>query len=64
VVQEALQALATTHQSNTLRAVNYVKTHAHRMRYAALEAPKLPIGSGQVESVVRRVGNLRFKAPG
>ena len=34
------------------------------MRYAILEAHKLPIGSGQVESTVRRVINLRFKAPG
>jgi hypothetical protein len=25
---------------------------------------KLPVGSGQVESAVRRVVNLRFKAPG
>src|SRR5207245_6529829 len=38
--------------------------HAHRMRYVTLEARKLPIGSGQVESAVRRVVNLRFKAPG
>ena len=29
-----------------------------------LAARKLPIGSGQVESAVRRVINLRFKAPG
>src|SRR2546426_841871 len=29
-----------------------------------LEARKLSIGSGQVESTVRRVINLRFKAPG
>jgi hypothetical protein len=34
------------------------------MRYVTLEARKLPIGSGQVESAVRRVVNLRFKAPG
>src|SRR6266568_1102487 len=34
------------------------------MRYVALEARKLSIGSGQVESAVRRVINLRFKAPG
>jgi hypothetical protein len=34
------------------------------MRYVTLEARKLPIGSGQVESAVRRVINLRFKAPG
>src|SRR2546425_13178326 len=34
------------------------------MRYVTLERLKLPIGSGQVESAVRRVVNLRFKAPG
>ena len=34
------------------------------MRYVTLEARKLSIGSGQVESAVRRVVNLRFKAPG
>jgi hypothetical protein len=65
VVQEALRALATTHRSNAItRALRYVETHAHRMRYETLEARKLPIGSGQVESAVRRVVNLRFKAPG
>ncbi len=46
------------------RALSYFEAHAHRMRYATLEAHKLPIGSGQVESAVRRVINLRFKAPG
>jgi hypothetical protein len=65
VVQEALRALAATHRSKAItRAWNYVETHAHRMRYVTLEAHKLPIGSGQVESAVRRVVNLRFKAPG
>jgi hypothetical protein len=65
VVQEALRALATTHRSKAItRALGYVETHAHRMRYVTLEARKLPIGSGQVESAVRRVVNLRCKAPG
>jgi len=65
VVQEALRALATTCQSKAIkRALGYLETHAHRMRYVTLEARKLPIGSGQVESAVRRVVNLRFKAPG
>src|SRR6266702_772106 len=65
VVQEALRALATTHRSKAIpRALGYVETHAHRMRYVTLERRKLPIGSGQVESAVRRVVNLRFKAPG
>jgi hypothetical protein len=46
------------------RTLRYVEAHAHRMRYVTLEARKLSIGSGQVESAVRRVINLRFKAPG
>src|SRR5215831_13897544 len=65
VVQEALRAMATTSRSKAITcALGYLETHAHRMRYVTLEARKLPIGSGQVESAVRRVVNLRFKAPG
>jgi hypothetical protein len=65
VVQEALRTLATTRRNKAItRALGYVEAHAHRMRYVTLEARKLPIGSGQVESAVRRVINLRFKAPG
>jgi hypothetical protein len=65
VVQEALRTLATTQRSKAIpRALGYLETHAHRMRYVTLETRKLPIGSGQVESAVRRVINLRFKAPG
>src|SRR6266566_6706096 len=62
---EALRALATTRRGKAIpRALRYVEAHAHRMRYVTLEARKLSIGSGQVESAVRRVINLRFKAPG
>jgi len=65
VVMEELRTLATTYRSKAIpRALGYVETHAHRMRYVTLERLKLPIGSGQVESAVRRVVNLRFKAPG
>jgi hypothetical protein len=65
VVMEELRALATTRRDKAIaRALRYVEAHAHRMRYVTLEARKLPIGSGQVESAVRRVINLRFKAPG
>ena len=35
----------------------------HRMAYAQLMALKLPIGSGAIESAVRRVVNLRLKGP-
>src|SRR5215468_5853252 len=64
-VLEELHALATTRRSKAItRALGYLETHAHRMRYVTLKVRKLPIGSGQVESAVRRVVNLRFKAPG
>jgi len=60
-----VRALAATQRGKAItRALRYVEAHAHRMRYVILEAYKLPIGSGQVESAVRRVINLRFKAPG
>src|SRR5262245_34175988 len=55
-VLEELHALATTRRSKAItRALAYLETHAHRMRYVTLRVCKLPIGSGQVESAVRRV---------
>jgi hypothetical protein len=44
------------------REVKYLTFHQARMSYAELRAQHLPIGSGVVESGVRRVINLRFKA--
>ena len=55
VVMEELRTLATTRRDKAI---------TRALRYVTLEARKLPIGSGQVESAVRRVINLRFKAPG
>jgi hypothetical protein len=42
--------------------IAYLEDHILHMDYAALRAEKLPIGSGVVESGVRRVINLRFKS--
>jgi hypothetical protein len=42
---------------------NYFVRHQHRMAYPALKALQLPIGSGAVESAIRRVVNLRLKGP-
>lgn len=39
----------------------YFLKNQHRMAYAQLIALKLPIGSGAIESAVRRVVNLRLK---
>jgi len=47
-----------------LRGLKYFQTHASRMQYARLKAEHVPQGSGGVESAIRRVINLRLKAPG
>jgi hypothetical protein len=62
---DELRALAMARRNKALkRALGYFETHVHRMRYATLDAHSLSVGSGQVESALRRVINLRFKAPG
>ena len=43
---------------------NYFAANRERMRYAWFKANGLPCGSGHVESAIRRVINLRLKAPG
>jgi len=47
-----------------LKHLNYFKRHKQRMHYDQYAKANLPIGSGTVESAVRRVINLRLKAPG
>lgn len=60
-----LKELAVTRRGKKMKkALAYFENHAERMRYHHFEQMKLPIGSGQVESAVRRIINLRFKAPG
>lgn len=43
--------------------LNYFKTHRHHMAYQTVAAENFPIGSGAVESAIRRVINLRLKGP-
>ncbi len=68
---EALrQAIAQTITSRSRRQralnkwQNYFARHQSRMQYQAFQQAKLPCGSGCVESAIRRVINLRLKAPG
>ena len=42
----------------------YFKNHLAHLKYAELREKGLPIGSGAVESGIRRVINLRLKGPG
>ena len=46
------------------RERNYFFNNINRLNYAQLSALALPIGSGAVESAIRRVINLRIKGPG
>lgn len=43
---------------------DYFVRHREAMAYDAVRERKLPIGSGAVESAIRRVVNLRIKGPG
>jgi hypothetical protein len=43
---------------------DYFVRNREAMAYGAVRARKLPIGSGAVESAIRRVVNLRIKGPG
>src|SRR5215470_11919557 len=61
----AVQGLCRGRNSQAIRTQrNYFIGHQGRMAYATLLAMKLPIGSGAIESAVRRVINLRLKGPG
>ena len=44
--------------------LNYFIKHSHRMKYNSIAQLGLPLGSGAIESAVRRVVNLRIKGPG
>ena len=43
---------------------NYFASNRHRLQYQRFEQAHIPCGSGCVESAIRRVINLRLKAPG
>lgn len=63
---DMLRALDDRHDSEGLirKAIDYCDTHRHRMQYAHFEAQGLPIGSGAIESGIRRIVNLRLKSAG
>jgi len=44
--------------------IKYIQERAKLMDYAKLKSAGFPIGSGAIESAIRRVINLRLKAPG
>ena len=61
----AVQGICRGRNSKAIRKHReYFIRNQSRMAYAQLLALKLPIGSGAIESAVRRVVNLRLKGPG
>ena len=42
-------------------AISFFSGHQHRMNYPLFKGNGIPIGSGSVESSIRRIVNLRFK---
>lgn len=64
VIEELKQVVRPRQSKKMKKALAYFEKHLDHMTYAACDAMKLPVGSGQMESAVRRVVNLRFKAPG
>ena len=64
-VLSALKTLCRGRRAAQIRKqIIFFEQHAHRMRYAEFRKAGLPIGSGAVESAIRRVVNLRMKGPG
>ena len=60
-----LRSLARGRRAKKIKEqISYLEAHQEHMRYAELKEAKCPIGSGVVESAVRRVINLRFKSAG
>ncbi|MCP4398043.1 MAG: hypothetical protein GY801_12195 [bacterium] len=60
----AIKAICHGRSSKAIRTqMEYFVKNSARMAYARLRELKMPIGSGSVESAIRRVVNLRLKGP-
>ncbi len=63
-VVKAVQAICRGRNSKAIATErDYFVRNEHRFAYPTLKALNLPIGSGAIESAVRRVINLRIKGP-
>lgn len=65
ILEEMQKRLARQPRSKALkRDYHYFEHNRHRFSYAWARRLHLPIGSGPMESAIRRVINLRLKGPG
>ena len=65
IVAEVKQLLKVRASSKIIKKLkSYFISNSCRMQYEKSRAMKLPIGSGVIESAIRRVVNMRLKSPG
>lgn len=64
VIQSMTQMTKGTHSNDLRRELRYFISHTSRLGYKDAREAGLSIGSGAVESAIRRVVNLRLKGPG
>ncbi|MBL4849780.1 MAG: hypothetical protein JKY65_29985 [Planctomycetes bacterium] len=60
----ALPVAGEDEAKELLKEVNYLSSRVEMIRYDTFLAQGTPIGSGAVESAIRRIVNLRIKGPG
>lgn len=63
VLEAMKEAMRGSRQKGLKKEYNYFFKNRERMAYSQLAALNLPIGSGAIESSIRRVVNLRMKSP-
>lgn len=64
-LREELHQLCRGRNAKRIRSlIRYFDRHAARMNYADYKQRRIPLGSGAVESCIRRVVNLRLKGNG
>jgi len=65
LVLSDLESLCRGRRATKIRKeIDYLEKHAHRLRYDQFKKAGIPLGSGAVESAIRRVVNLRMKGNG
>ncbi len=64
LIEEAESVCKGRNAGKIRTEIEYFETHRHRMDYKRFRSLKIPIGSGAVESCVRRLVNLRLKGNG
>jgi len=63
VLEAMKEAMKGSRQKGLKKDYNYFFKNKERMVYSQIAALNLPIGSGAIESSIRRVVNLRMKSP-